>query len=690
MAELSIPGVSDKYKTNDYIEALMNKERIPLTREQDALTRYKDQQSAWRGVNQKMNTLRDSAKNLYSFDNPFNNKLAASSDENAVTAEAGREAAYDSIKLDVINPASADRFLSDEIEKDASVPAGTYSYTVADKTITMNWHGGKMTDFVASLNKRGNGIIKASLIGVSGNKQSLLIESLKTGSDNNLEFKDSALSYALEHNMVRKVRAKVTELGSVYGELKAPAETKTVAEEQAGLPSLSTQGISIQDSVITVPPRTGYTLPVPSSLKENSNERLEFTFTPHQVTDITVELNNRLRKPELPDPGSAGFAGITVNNKQSETTLKDDTAPHVVLNPVENEAHFYVHNTDGSEQEIDTKSLSADETGKKSISLQLKNYPNIESIVVRNNNTGTALAVSSVSAFDEKAGRGFEPVHPVSTAQDATIKYEGITITRPTNKIDDVIPHVTLDIHDKTEKTATITIKPDKDAAKDALIKFVGNYNQVIAEMNILSENKPEIVTELDYLSKDEQDAANKRLGMFQGDFTLSNNRASMQAITSASYHWEENAPVTMLSQIGISTRAASTSTGYSPGQLRGYLEIDEKKLDANLETNLDSIKNIFGYDSDGDMIVDSGIGYSLDKQLSAWVQSGGILANKTGSLDTKIKLSEANVKKLQAQLDTKEQQLKEKYGQMEGTLNSLESQSSTIKSFSNGGSSDR
>src|SRR5574344_687920 len=179
MAGLSIPGVSDKYKTNDYIEALMAKERIPLTREQDALDRYKDQQSAWRGVNQKMSTLRDSAKNLYSFDNPFNNKLASSSDENAVTAEAGREAEYDSIKLDVINPAQADRFLSDEIEKDSSIPAGTYTYTVADKTVTMNWHGGKTTDFVSSLNKRGNGIIKASLIGVSGNKQSLLIESLK-------------------------------------------------------------------------------------------------------------------------------------------------------------------------------------------------------------------------------------------------------------------------------------------------------------------------------------------------------------------------------------------------------------------------------------------------------------------------------------------------------------------------------
>ena len=104
MAEINIPGISNKYKTNDYIDALIKKERIPLTREQEALDRYKEQQSAWRGVNQKMSELRESTKALYSYDNPFNNKLASSSNENAVTAEAGREAAFGQIKIDVNRP----------------------------------------------------------------------------------------------------------------------------------------------------------------------------------------------------------------------------------------------------------------------------------------------------------------------------------------------------------------------------------------------------------------------------------------------------------------------------------------------------------------------------------------------------------------------------------------------------------
>jgi len=121
---------------------------------------------------------------------------------------------------------------------------------------------------------------------------------------------------------------------------------------------------------------------------------------------------------------------------------------------------------------------------------------------------------------------------------------------------------------------------------------------------------------------------------------------------------------------------------------MRGYLEIDEKKLDSSLESSMDEIKNLFGYDSNGDLIIDSGIGYAIDKQLTSWTQSGGIIANKNSGIDTKIKASEANIRKLESQLAQKETQLKNKYGQMEGTLNNLNAQSSTIQSFANGGKS--
>ena len=156
-----------------------------------------------------------------------------------------------------------------------------------------------------------------------------------------------------------------------------------------------------------------------------------------------------------------------------------------------------------------------------------------------------------------------------------------------------------------------------------------------------------------------------------------------MQTIMASPYQVDANTSISMLSQIGISTSADSYS-GYSASKLRGYIEIDEAKLDSALESNLLEIKNIFGYDSDGDLIIDSGIAYQLDKQLQGFVQTGGILATKISGLDTRISSSESKIEKLETQLESKEQQLKQKYSQMEATLNSLESQSDSIKNTFN------
>ena len=291
---------------------------------------------------------------------------------------------------------------------------------------------------------------------------------------------------------------------------------------------------------------------------------------------------------------------------------------------------------DGSEILLPSSAIEDAEDGKQNISIHISDYPELESIVIRNRNTGEQLAVTTPEAFNKNADLGFEPINPASVAGDAKIKYEGITITRPTNEIDDVIPNVTLNVKAPTEKTATISIEPDTESAKEALITFIGTYNQVMAELNILTQNKPELISELEYLSDSQIEQYNEWLGLFQSDFTLTNGKSSLQTIMAASYATDENANLNMLSQIGIST-SADSFTGFSSAKLRGYLEINEKKLDEALENNLLEIKNIFGYDSDGDLIIDSGIAYQIDNKLQSYVQTGGILSSKISTLDSRI-----------------------------------------------------
>ncbi|MBP5175869.1 MAG: flagellar filament capping protein FliD, partial [Treponema sp.] len=555
--------------------------------------------------------------------------------------------------------------------------SGIYTFVVGDKTVSFNWKGGKLTDFVSALNKRGTNVIKASVIGVTSKERSLLIESLKTGKGNSLIFKDKALELAKQIDMVTEYEANTSPIASNMDKFKTPS---TLTDEQQNKPPITKAGVKADGSTITIPPRGGIEIPIPQEVKDLPDGKIEFVMDAQPTDDITEELNLGSAL-DMASPGHIEYKGVTVYNEENETTLSMELAD-VPLEPIDDDRFVFIKNEDGSEEELSPEHIVSGSDGKARIVIPLKEYPDAVAVIIRNSNTGKTLAMSMPETYDSEKKSGCSPNHPIVIADDAIIKYEGITITRPTNDIDDVVPDVTLHVHEKTERTATINIKEDKESAKDALITFVGKYNQVIAEMNVLTSNKPEVVTELDYLSDEEQEKEMKKLGMFQGDFTLNNGKSQFQKIVSNSYNYGFDADISMLNQIGISTNASGRSTGYNASQLRGYLEIDEKKLDSQLEQNMSQIKDLFGFDTDGDLIIDSGIGYELDKQLTAWTQTGGIIATKNSTLKSNIDRTNSKITKLEAQLDTKEAELKSKYSTMESSLNSLEKQQTTLNNW--------
>lgn len=663
MAEISIPGVSDKYGTSDMIQKLLEVDRVPLTREQEKLQTYKDQQSAWRDVSRQMSSLRESVRTLYSYDNPFNSKISESSDEYVVTADPARDASTESFKIKVVKTATADRFLSGQIDKNDEVPAGKYTFTVNEKSVSFNWKGGKLSDFSAALNRRGNGIVKSSIIGISSTKQSFLIESLETGTESRLQFEDDALDFAIHTGIIQKSQvSRDIVLGRTANELKS-------------IQDLSFTAVKVVDGTIKAPPVTGFEIEVPEI--ESDNKQITFDLVLN-TTDNNNPQKVPTETPVMPDPSRIQYKGIIIYNDESELGF---TTPEYKLNyvePVEDNQIVYIKTSLG---EFPLDPVAA-ENQKTTYTFFPSMYENIEGIVIKNRNTEKTVTITPPVLSDIVSAGEYEPVNPVSVADDAVVQYEGITMTRGSNKIDDIVPNVTLNLNNASEKNVTISISADTDTAKDTLINMVGYYNQLIAEMNILSQNKEELITELDYLSTDEVAAYKEKLGMFLGDSTLTSSKNALQRIMTNNYVIEDNA-YSMLSQIGISSNASSGSS-YNASRLRGYLEIDESKLDDALKNNIQDVKNLFGYDSDGDKVVDSGIAYQLYTNLQAYVQTGGILSSKISVLDSRISSTETSIAKLETQLEAKETEYKRKYGNMESALSTLESQSTSITNFTN------
>jgi flagellar hook-associated protein 2 len=134
---------------------------------------------------------------------------------------------------------------------------------------------------------------------------------------------------------------------------------------------------------------------------------------------------------------------------------------------------------------------------------------------------------------------------------------------------------------------------------------------------------------------------------------------------------------------MGIGTDIRRSGGNYDPSRLRGYLEIDERVLDAALETKLSAVRQLFGSDTDGDFLADTGVAYNLETITKPFVENGGIITLKTGTIDSRINQDKRRMETMERQLAAKEAALKIQYGRMEGAYNRMEQMSSSLENFS-------
>ena len=661
MSDMNIPGIgAGKY--DNLIETLMKKERAPRDSAAEDLKKYEQQNAIWRKINQFSTEIREKTRELYSFNNPFIEKTVTSSNERAITATASRDAREQTFKISINQIAQADSFLSQEVSKDFQVPKGVYTFTVGEKKFSLNWQGGKYRSFIDAVNKKGKDIIRISEIKTSPSAISLLFESQLTGEANKLEFSDDALSFALETGLIKK------------NDRPAVDAEKT----EAVIPAQTTERIAFSNPV-----------------RSSQHYVLEYTVSLQSDAEAAVPLSASGDTPLSSEEaiygqvGSVSYKGVTVTNAPSDSGIASET---LGLNtkptaPVEDYGVLSLVSPRGT---LIPLPALADTTELQTFSIPLSEYGDITGIAVHNNNTDKTVSIAQIKVYDPKATGEYIPVNPVSQAQEAVLTFEGIPVKRSTNKIDDLIPGVTLKLEDKTDKKESISIKPDTEAAKNAIIEFVAKYNRLLAEINIVTSNQQNVIDEIEYFTDDERKTAKENLGALFGDTTLSSLKNNLRQIVANVYRKNADTPIRTLSQIGISTKS-DASSGLNEARLRGYLEIDEKKLDEALKDSMEDVRYLFGYDTDNDVLIDDGVAFQVFKQIDPYVQRGGIFSTRTNGLAAQIKTSKDKIARYDKALEKKELELRQKYGNMDGALRNLQKQSDMINNFSrqNKGSSD-
>ena len=153
-------------------------------------------------------------------------------------------------------------------------------------------------------------------------------------------------------------------------------------------------------------------------------------------------------------------------------------------------------------------------------------------------------------------------------AKDAVIEVDNATITKSSNKIDDVIQGVTLDlIKADTSSTVTLSVLSDTSDVKDNIIDFVDSYN-------VLNE----------FL--DEQfsfDLDSGEASPLLGDSTLQTIRRRIANIVTGTIPGVSSDGFNNLSSIGITSNFET-----------GALSVDNAKLDSALSKDANGVAKLF------------------------------------------------------------------------------------------------
>ncbi len=669
MSDLSIPGASSNQNTQKIIDTLMEVERIPLKRLQAEQTLEQNRKTVWQDITRKLTSFRDLARALFSFQNPFTEKIAESSDEKILTAVAERDAMEEKKKITVEKLATADRFLSRQLSKDFKVEAGEYVFKVGDKEVRFTFKGGSVKDFVDALNKRGGELLSASVVSDTKTTQVLLLESKKTGAKNRLVLSE-----------------KAAELGMAAGMLeRSSGSSRKLALTEKGIETwakpLSPESYKLSgEGVLTLNPESELRIPVQPSLGLSPNMVLELSVKTLQIPEPKPGETIVPPGPSIPDSGSIEFEGIRIYSGKSVAPLPEYAAPK----PPERVDDMQVIFAEGGGKLIPLPQI-ADSGDFQKIQIPIGELMTaLDSIDLRNRNTYRTILIKDISVFDKTQRGDYTAANALSEAGDAVIDMDGIAVTRDSNLIDDLIPGVKLTLQGESTKPVELSIGRDIEGIKKEIVGFIGTYDRLLTDIDILTRKDESIITAAAYLTDEEQKKATENLGILMGDLSLQQIKDSMQRIMMNPYPTSRGKDLTLLAQIGVATdvRKIGTMSSIDKSKLRGYLEVDEALLDEAVTRYPEAVRELFGSDTDGDLVVNAGVAYSLDALIRPYIQVGGTLPAKSSNIDAEIARTKKQITDYQKHLEAYEAELKRKYAMMEGALNQLQKNSQAIDNF--------
>ncbi|WQX42800.1 flagellar filament capping protein FliD [Helicobacter pylori] len=585
IGSLSSLGLGSKVLNYDVIDKLKDADEKALIAPLDKkMEQNVEKQKALVEIKTLLSSLKGPVKTLSDYSTYISRKSNVTGD--ALSASVGAGVPIQDIKVDVQNLAQGDinelgaKFSSrDDIFSQVDT---TLKFYTQNKDYAVDIKAGMtLGDVAQSITDATNGEVMGIVMKTGGNDPyQLMVNTKNTGEDNRIYFGSH-----LQSTLTNKNALSLGVDGS--GKSEVSLNLKGADGNMHEVPIM----LELPESASIKQKNTAIQKAIEQALENDPNFKDLIANGDISIDTLhggeSLIINDR-RGGNIEIKGSKakelGFLQTTTQESdllKSSRTIKEGKLEGVIslngqkldLKALTKESNTSEENTDAIIQAINSKE-------------GLKAFKNAEGKLVINSKTGMltikgedALGKASLKDLGLSAGmvQSYEASQDtlfmsknLQKASDSAFTYNGVSITRPTNEVNDVISGVNITLEQTTEpnKPAIISVSRDNQAIIDSLKEFVKAYNELI----------PKLDEDTRY------DADTKIAGIFNGVGDIRAIRSSLNNVFSYSVHTDNG--VESLMKYGLSLDD------------KGVMSLDEAKLSSALNSNPKATQDFF-YGSD-------------------------------------------------------------------------------------------
>ncbi len=239
----------------------------------------------------------------------------------------------------------------------------------------------------------------------------------------------------------------------------------------------------------------------------------------------------------------------------------------------------------------------------------------------------------------------------LQTATDASFKVNGLTVTRSTNTVSDVIDGITLDLYTQTSGAARLDLNRNTTGIKDNIKGLVTAYNDFEETLKILGDRASEV---------------EEFGGVLAGESLLQSVRNQVRSM------------ITSTSTTPGTTIQAARDVGLSIDRF-GKLSLDETKLDTALQNNFSEVSTMFSAGTNNQSIyspASAGLAGDAINSIEKMLLSTGLIDTQSKSATTQI----AKYKEQMTVLEERMEKLMTRYMSQFSVMESIVGNSNSMR----------